>query len=165
MYAGDIMEGILIVIFSYAFETSKINEFGKYIYINIAKLRDVSNTELLDWFKKARTIFENAEMKDFKKLLYEDYYLNDVISSNYKYPLIHTLIKEVTKNGVSIEQFNDAKTNYINSINLILKCFFEKILLNEDEIYFIFLDFVTFLFFVFIILKIFFFSKKFQKKC
>ena len=57
MFAGDIMEGILIVIFSYAFETSKINEFGKYIYINISKLRDVSNSELLDWFKKAKNTF------------------------------------------------------------------------------------------------------------
>ena len=123
MYAGDIMEGILIIIFSYAFETSKINEFGKYIYINIAKLRDVSNTELLDWFKKARTIFENAEMKDFKKLLYEDYYLNDVISSNYKYPLIHTLIKEVTKlkfNLININKGNNKTFEYINNGKLDL---------------------------------------------
>ena len=123
MFVGDIMEGILIVIFSYAFETSKINEFGKYIYINISKLRDVSNSELLDWFKKARTIFENNELKDFKKLLNDDFYLNDAFVSNQKFPLIYTLIKEVTKlkfNLININKVDKKLFVYINKGKLDL---------------------------------------------
>ena len=64
MFAGDIIEGIFIIIFSYGFESSKTNDFGKYIYINISKLRDQSNPDLIEWFKKAQNVFRHNEIKD-----------------------------------------------------------------------------------------------------
>ena len=53
--AGDILEGILILIFSYAFETEKYNTFGEFIYKNDEgkyKLEDPKNYIIVDWFKK-----------------------------------------------------------------------------------------------------------------
>ena len=93
MYSGDIIEGILIKIFSYAFETSKTNEFGKYLYINIAKLRDPSNLELPEWFKKAKNLFQADELKDFKKLLENDFYVNDNIKPNQTIYIIYVFLK------------------------------------------------------------------------
>ena len=117
MFAGDIMEGILIMIISYSFEASKTNEFGKYIYVNMAKLRDVSSPEFYDWFRKAKKDFQNDEMKDIKKLLNEDYYVNDIIPTNYKFPLIHSLLTEITKLKFNLIKINNGENKALEYIN------------------------------------------------
>ena len=64
LYAGEIIENILIIIFSFAFKTGKENTFGKYLYIDIAKLKQ-SNEELFDsWFNKNML---NEEFKNLTK--------------------------------------------------------------------------------------------------
>jgi len=44
-YAGEIFENILIMVFSIAFKTEKKNNFGKYIYNNIGKLKHIDKKE------------------------------------------------------------------------------------------------------------------------
>ena len=68
--AGDILEGILILIFSYAFETEKYNTFGEYIYKNDEekyKLEDSKNFDLVEWFKK--DLLLPQELNNLRKLL------------------------------------------------------------------------------------------------
>ena len=115
MYSGDIIEGILIKIFSYAFETSKTNEFGKYLYINIAKLRDPSNLELPEWFKKAKNLFQADELKDFKKLLENDFYVNDNIKPNQTIYIIYVFLIEILK--IKFNLINAGKSTFLNYLN------------------------------------------------
>ena len=77
LFASEIIENILIIIFSFAFHTEKVNTFGKYIYNNIKKLRDTNNKDLADWFKKDN--LRDDELKDTDKLLENDVYLNEKI--------------------------------------------------------------------------------------
>ena len=39
-YAGEILENILIIVFSYAFESPKENSFGKYLYNNMGLIKE-----------------------------------------------------------------------------------------------------------------------------
>ena len=58
-YAEEIFENILIIVFSMAFKTEKKNNFGKYIYNNIGKLKDKKNNELFEWIKKDKLKIDN----------------------------------------------------------------------------------------------------------
>ena len=57
-YAVEIYENLLIIIFSFAFETEKKNNFGKYIYNNLRSFKNNKNNkqnkinELDSWIKK-----------------------------------------------------------------------------------------------------------------
>ena len=51
-YRSNILENILIVIFSFAFKIEKENSFGKYLYNDISKLKDKSNNDLLEWINQ-----------------------------------------------------------------------------------------------------------------
>ena len=119
MFAGDIMEGILIVIFTYGFECSKTNEFGKYIYVNISKLRDVSNQDLPEWFKKGKDKFKPEEIKDIKNLLNRDFYLNDNNNAdlNGVNPIIKDLIIEIIKLKFKLITSNNGKSKTFDFIN------------------------------------------------
>ena len=66
LYAGEIIENILIIIFSFAFKTGKENTFGKYLYCNILKLKNINNNQLIDWFDTNKL---NKEIKSLSKLL------------------------------------------------------------------------------------------------
>ena len=79
--AGDILEGILILIFSYAFKTDKGNGFGEFLYKNNLKdensdtlnydykLENSENKDLIKWFKKT---FLPNELENLQKLLKRD---------------------------------------------------------------------------------------------
>ena len=64
LYAAEILENILIIIFSYAFKTKKENTFGKYIYNNIQKLKDKSNEDFSKWFIPGK--FNQGRFDEFK---------------------------------------------------------------------------------------------------
>ena len=74
--AGDILEGILILIFSYAFKTEKVNTFNEYIYRNNNKdekynydykLENPENFDLAKWFLKGA--FKPNELQNIENLL------------------------------------------------------------------------------------------------
>ena len=83
LYAGEIIENILIIIFSFAFKTGKENIFGKYLYIDIAKLKQ-SNEELFDnWFNKNML---NEEFKNLNKLLRDEAKMKNKKKNTNKIP-------------------------------------------------------------------------------
>ena len=61
-FAGEIIEGILMIIFSKVMKVYKDKTFGKYIFNNIHKLKDPYNYEIADWFKNAPKKFKNEEL-------------------------------------------------------------------------------------------------------
>ena len=67
IYAGDIMEGILIMAFSCAFETERDKSFGQYLFKNLDKIMNPSKNDLANWFKgkeKFRNIEEFGNIND-----------------------------------------------------------------------------------------------------
>ena len=75
LFAGDILEGILILIFSYAFKTKKENTFSEFIFKCNKdefkyKLEESDNYDFAKWFIKDR--FIPNELQDIKELLEKD---------------------------------------------------------------------------------------------
>ena len=54
LYAGDIFEGILIVTFSYGFETDKDNCFGKYLFNNLYRFYSLKHNDIANWYIKEK---------------------------------------------------------------------------------------------------------------
>ena len=61
IYASEIVENALILVFSFAFNTSKENTFGKYIYNNLNKFKENNNYEIAKWFN-----FNEFNSEEFK---------------------------------------------------------------------------------------------------
>ena len=76
LYAADIIENILIIIFSLGFKTNKENTFAKYLYNNLDRIKKPENTDLAEWFDNTK--FKPEELKDFKKLLNEGPYIENI---------------------------------------------------------------------------------------
>ena len=73
--AGDILEGVLILIFSYAFKTKKENTFSEYIFKTFKdeykyKLEESDNYDLAEWFIKDK--FIPNELQNIRELLEKD---------------------------------------------------------------------------------------------
>jgi hypothetical protein len=62
MLAGDIFEGILIMVFSLGFETDKDNCFGKYLFNNLNRFTSLKNNDLASWIKKEK-FRQNEDIK------------------------------------------------------------------------------------------------------
>ena len=134
MFAGDIMEATLMFTFSFCFETDKTNEFGKYIYVNISRLRDTTYNDLPAWFQKGENLFQPLELKDFKYLLDKDVYLGDTENKNKiinpKITIFQELITEVIRyklNFISSNTGNSKAFDFINNGKLdLIKLFLDK---------------------------------------
>ena len=134
MFAGDIMESALMMIFSFGFETDKTNEFGKFIYVNISRLRDASYHDLSDWFKKGESLFQPLELRNFRELLDLDVYIGDSENKNKIFnpnkSVLQELITEVIKykfKFISSNSGNSKTFDFINGGNLdLIKLFLDK---------------------------------------
>ena len=75
LYASEIIENILIFVFSFAFKNEKENIFEKYLYNDMAKIKTFNDFDLSKWFK-TNEFKENIERlnnpEKFKKLLEND---------------------------------------------------------------------------------------------
>ena len=71
-YRSNILENILIVIFSFAFKIEKENSFGKYLYNDISKLKDKSNNDLLEWINQNKFNEDHEEFTNLKEIFSED---------------------------------------------------------------------------------------------
>jgi len=76
LYAGDIIENIMIIIFSLGFKTNKENTFAKYIYNNLFRIKQPTNNILAEWFDSTK--FKPEELKDFNNLLNEGPYIEKI---------------------------------------------------------------------------------------
>ena len=81
IFAAEILENILIIIFSYAFQTNKENTFGKYIFNNMQRLKDKKNEDFAHWFipeKFNQEQFDDIkDMNSIKDLLENDIFIQD----------------------------------------------------------------------------------------
>ena len=84
--AGDILEGILISVFSLAFKTEKENAFGEYLYedINGKYKLEESEKDLVQWFIKDE--FRPKELQNLENLLKND-------SSSIFYSILNEIFK------------------------------------------------------------------------
>ena len=120
-YIGEILEGILILIFTKAFKADKTKTFGRYIYNNLSLLKDSNNYELAKWFEKAPTLFRNKELHDIKELLSKDAKIDEVTNEEINVfqensPFFNLLL-EIFKNKyilLSKEYKNNKTMKYIN---------------------------------------------------
>ena len=55
-YHGDIIETMIIYIFSLAFKTDQDNAFCKFIFNNLTRIRERKNPELIHWIVKEKII-------------------------------------------------------------------------------------------------------------
>ena len=126
--AGDILEGILILIFSYAFKTEKVNTFGKYIYKNNNKdekynydykLEDPENFDLANWFQKG--IFKPDELQNLVGLLKSE---NSVSTEERRYnfkknsPLYYLLYKIQKLKYINVKNKKTDKYIYRNNFQI-----------------------------------------------
>ena len=61
-FYSEILENILIIIFSMAFKNEKENIFGRYIYNNIEQLKKIKNDILAEWFDQQKFNSQVLEM-------------------------------------------------------------------------------------------------------
>jgi len=98
LFAGEIFENLLIIVFSQAFKTRKENTFGKYLYSNMHKIRNPNNMDFAEWFKKEN--FKPDELRDIKKLLENDISFDDqntFKNSIQKNSVIYDILLEINK--------------------------------------------------------------------
>ena len=116
-YVGEIVEDILIYIFSQVIQVDKSKTLGKYIFNNLYQLNLPNyKSELLDWFKQAKNMFNDEELKNFKQLLENDCSYNEI---NNNMSLLCQLIRELYNNKIffleCLRAYKYTKTfNYIN---------------------------------------------------
>ena len=109
IYAGEILENILIIIFSFGFKTKRDNTFGKYIYNNIYELKN-NYMIFVDWVnsKKIKTIF------GIKTLLYNDF-LEHEIKYLFKEEPLYNFLYEIYMEKENRKKIKKKIINYINN--------------------------------------------------
>ena len=102
-YNGDIIENILIFIFSQIFQTEQENTFSKYIYNNLTKIREhhdiikwIKNEKIIpEEFKNLEELFdidgkedENYDLEKQKKSPFYNF-LREILKQKYPYNIFH----------------------------------------------------------------------------
>ena len=114
LYASEIVENLLIIIFSFAFKTRKENTFGKYIYNNIQRLREKKNDEFSKWFIPDKFNVEFHNENDIRNLLNNDAFVEDKERSFFqKNNILMNFLLELHKEKYSSEKYK-ANQNFIN---------------------------------------------------
>ena len=108
IFSGDIIEGILIYTFSYAFSANKDDTFAKYIYANLFKIKEPNNYDIVYMFKEKN--FKPPELNNLKKLL-----------------LIDDSIEEAFNQRINEDQ------NKCTLFNLLYLIFLEKLVIIKNQ--------------------------------
>ena len=133
LYASEIVENLLIIIFSFAFKTRKENTFGKYIYNNIQRLREKKNDEFSKWFIPDKFNVEFHNENDIRNLLNNDAFVEDKERSFFqKNNILMNFLLELHKEKYSSEKYK-ANQNFINFINGERMNCFKDCCSNLDE--------------------------------
>ena len=110
IFAGDIIEGILIYVFSFGFHAKQDETFGKHLFSNLYKIRDPKNDDIIGMFETDK--FIPNEMHNIKSLLSIDANPEDKID----------------------EYINQKQQNNV-LFNLLFQVFFEKYINLKNEKY------------------------------
>ena len=126
-FAGDILEAILIIIFSSTFKVDRDKTLEKYIFRNLSALRDSNNEDLESWIQKEK--FKPDELKNLSQLLELEEKEEDIIYLSQKSPFINFLYKIFQLKYINIKELNNKnKTNkYTNNGNFICHKIIQKI--------------------------------------
>ena len=121
LYAGEILENILIIVFSYVFDSKKENSFGKYLYNNMGLIKDKKNNDFNEWFKTDK--FKHKELKDINNLLKNDIYEEDKKNKNLNLvqekTILYNFLFEIYQEKYSNEKkykIDKKSKNYINGM-------------------------------------------------
>ena len=88
---SEILENILIIIFSFGFKTLRGNTFGKYIFNIIDELKGKDKNVLANWIisKKIKTI------SDIKTLLENDFLERDKMKNKIQNKPLYDFLSEI----------------------------------------------------------------------
>jgi hypothetical protein len=89
IYAADIIEGILISIFSLGFEIDRGESINKYIFNNLSKIKDEDDFFFIGLFKKEK--FKAEELKNIRQLLEMENSIDDYFYYVEKSPFFYLL--------------------------------------------------------------------------
>ena len=75
LFASEIIENILIVIFSFAFKTEKENSFNKFLYNNMDLMKKMKNSDWINWLliNEFKEELPGKKAENFKILLENDF--------------------------------------------------------------------------------------------
>ena len=137
-YNGDIIENILIYIFSLVFKTEQDNTFSKYIFNNLTKLREHNNLDLIDWIQKEKIL--PKEFHDLKELFEcdgkeDDNYHSEKQKESVFYYFLHQILEQKYPYDIFHSSSNLISTKYIHNTTFFnfYVCDFEfkKLLLQK----------------------------------
>ena len=120
-YCGDIIENILIFIFSKVFDASKENALYKYIHNNLNKMREQKNQELLHWINKEK--IASYEFDNIENLLdidgkEDEFSMFDEKEKCIFYNFLRSVLIEKYNFLVGVKDYNNKKNMlYINNGN------------------------------------------------
>ena len=119
-FNGDIIENLLIFVFSQAFETKQDNAFCKYIFNNLAKIREHKKPDFVDWIQDAKIV--PNEFKNLEELFNNDgkeEENNNIINQEecIFYNFLREILKEKYPNIIFHNDINSISTKYIYNSN------------------------------------------------
>ena len=143
IYAGDIFEGILIYVFSFAFKTERDDHFCKYIFNNMFKFKDEDYLNITKWLINNK--FIPNELINNNKIYLEDNIFEDIIDNKDNIPkyIISNLLILIFKEKYANKKIEKNKAfNYINKnhynnqkiYNLIVNDYNKYKELNKEKI-------------------------------
>ena len=119
LFAGDIIEGILIMIFSMGLETDKDNCFGKYLFNNMNRFVSLKHNDLAKWFKKEK-FRKNEDIEAIEALItVEEYDSNDK--------------KRIEKKETIKEKYSEKDSIFYNLLLEINKDKYKSVYLDENN--------------------------------
>ena len=130
-YCGDILESILVKIFSDAFYTEQDNSFGKYIFNNLTLIREHKEPDLIKWIKKEK--LKPEELKDLEELFKTDKdedmnnNRNQIQIQNQKQSLFYIFLLLILQANYSYDIFANNKKNKTDSYIYKINFFYFKI--------------------------------------
>lgn len=115
LFAEEIIEGLLIIIFSLTFKTDSSKSFEEYIYNNLSLIKENCDYELSEWFQENK--FNPTEMHNIKRLLIIEAQENNDKERNKL--VIYNLLFDINKSkNIDLVQFSS--NDSFSSIDLTI---------------------------------------------
>ena len=115
IFSSEIMEGILIYIFSFAFKAKQEKTFEQYIYNNISKLKRLSDFELYKMFDAYK--FNSEEQQDFKRLINKDATFDDILAKRITQTncvILHLFFEIFFEKYINIKNIYTSQNKFMN---------------------------------------------------
>ena len=113
LFSSEIIENILIIIFSFAFKTDKRNSFSKLLYNNMDLIKRLRNSDWINWLllNKFNEQLPGKEAENFKILLENDFSVKNM--NKFSDQAISFFLLNINNNKLEILN-NEEKTKNKN---------------------------------------------------